>query len=207
MKSTAKQENKFNFKRNIYIPKMCVDLGPGGLQQLLLITLALYCISNSERKALIVNITVHSYLTGDWHWLLALSKQGSPSRSTARERDRAHFLTGRLPVEVASALARAAAIHAQKRITRYPYMVTRQWKAVHVKQWSSTGRNRPPGGILCVVACGGDFVIYEIWGAISVSRGPISAGWNILNFWLDSKKTKFVSLESRQLMHFRFHGS
>jgi len=32
MKSTAKQENKFNFKRNIYIPKMCVDLGPGGLQ-------------------------------------------------------------------------------------------------------------------------------------------------------------------------------
>jgi len=35
MKSTAKQENKFNFKRNIYIPKMCVDLGPGGLQQLL----------------------------------------------------------------------------------------------------------------------------------------------------------------------------
>jgi len=35
MKSTAKQENKFNFKRNIYIPKMCVDLGPGGLQQYL----------------------------------------------------------------------------------------------------------------------------------------------------------------------------
>ena len=32
MKSTAKQENKFNFKRNIYIPKMCVDPGPGGLQ-------------------------------------------------------------------------------------------------------------------------------------------------------------------------------
>jgi len=28
------------------------------------------------------------------------------------------------------------------------------------------GRNRPPGG---------DFVIYEIWGAISVSRGAISA--------------------------------
>ena len=35
MKSTAKQENKFNFKRNIYIPKMCVDLGPRGLQQYL----------------------------------------------------------------------------------------------------------------------------------------------------------------------------
>jgi len=33
MRSTAKQENKFNFKRNIYIPKMCVDLGPGRLQQ------------------------------------------------------------------------------------------------------------------------------------------------------------------------------
>ena len=33
MKSTAKQENKFNFKRNIYISKMCVDPGPGGLQQ------------------------------------------------------------------------------------------------------------------------------------------------------------------------------
>jgi len=33
MKLTAKQENKFNFKRNIYIPKMCVDLGPGDLQQ------------------------------------------------------------------------------------------------------------------------------------------------------------------------------
>jgi len=33
MKSTAKQENKFNFKRNIYVPKMCVDPGPGGLQQ------------------------------------------------------------------------------------------------------------------------------------------------------------------------------
>jgi len=36
MKSTAKQENKFNFKRNIYIPKMCVDLGPGGLQHSLM---------------------------------------------------------------------------------------------------------------------------------------------------------------------------
>ena len=33
MKSTTKQENKFNFKRNIYIPKMCVNPGPGGLQQ------------------------------------------------------------------------------------------------------------------------------------------------------------------------------
>ena len=33
MKSTAKQENKFNFKRKICIPKMCVDPGPGGLQQ------------------------------------------------------------------------------------------------------------------------------------------------------------------------------
>jgi len=33
MKSSAKQENKVNFKRNIYIPKMCVDPGPGGLQQ------------------------------------------------------------------------------------------------------------------------------------------------------------------------------
>jgi len=30
MKSTAKQENKFNFKRNIYIPKMCVNLCPVG---------------------------------------------------------------------------------------------------------------------------------------------------------------------------------
>jgi len=30
MKSTAKQENKFNFKRNIYIPKMCVDPCPVG---------------------------------------------------------------------------------------------------------------------------------------------------------------------------------
>jgi len=28
MKSTAKQENKFNFKRNSYIPKMCVDPSP-----------------------------------------------------------------------------------------------------------------------------------------------------------------------------------
>jgi len=39
MKSTAKQENKFNFKRNIYIPKMCVDLGPGGLQHMQLLAL------------------------------------------------------------------------------------------------------------------------------------------------------------------------
>ena len=30
MKSTAKQENKFNFKRSIYIPKMCVDPCPVG---------------------------------------------------------------------------------------------------------------------------------------------------------------------------------
>ena len=30
MKSTAKQENKFNFKRNIYIPKMSVDPFPVG---------------------------------------------------------------------------------------------------------------------------------------------------------------------------------
>jgi len=30
------------------------------------------------------------------------------------------------------------------------------------------------GATLCVV--GGDFMIYEIWGAISVSRGAISAG-------------------------------
>jgi len=30
MKSTAKQENKFNFKRNIYIPKMSVDPSPVG---------------------------------------------------------------------------------------------------------------------------------------------------------------------------------
>jgi len=30
MKSTAKQENKFNFKRNIYIPKMCVNPCPVG---------------------------------------------------------------------------------------------------------------------------------------------------------------------------------
>jgi len=32
MKSTAKQENKFTFKRNIHITKMSVDPCPGGLQ-------------------------------------------------------------------------------------------------------------------------------------------------------------------------------
>jgi len=33
-------------------------------------------------------------------------------------------------------------------------------------------QNRPPGGdFMC---CGGDFVIHEIWGAISVSRRTIS---------------------------------
>jgi len=36
------------------------------------------------------------------------------------------------------------------------------------------GRNRPPEGDF--MRCGGDFVICEIWGAISVSRGAISAG-------------------------------
>jgi len=35
--------------------------------------------------------------------------------------------------------------------------------------------------------CGGDFVIYEIWGAISVSRWAISAGQNILKWLIDSK--------------------
>jgi len=34
MKSTEKPENKFNFKRNIYITKMCVDPGSGGLQHI-----------------------------------------------------------------------------------------------------------------------------------------------------------------------------
>jgi len=32
----------------------------------------------------------------------------------------------------------------------------------------------PPGGDC--VRYGGDFVIYQIWGTISVSRGAISAG-------------------------------
>jgi len=30
---------------------------------------------------------------------------------------------------------------------------------------------------------------------------------NILKFWIDSKKTVFVTLESKQLMHFRLQGS
>ena len=29
----SQQQIKFNFKRNIYLPKMCVDPGPGGQQQ------------------------------------------------------------------------------------------------------------------------------------------------------------------------------
>ena len=43
-----------------------------------------------------------------------------------------------------------------------------------IVQWSSTWVNSPPGGDF--MRCGGDFVIYEIWEAISVSRGAISAG-------------------------------
>jgi len=36
------------------------------------------------------------------------------------------------------------------------------------------GRNLPPGGD--VIRYGGDFVIFQIWGAISVARGAISTG-------------------------------
>jgi len=39
--------------------------------------------------------------------------------------------------------------------------------------WTSDlqcGRNRPAGDDL--MRCVGDFVTYEIWGAISVTRGP-----------------------------------
>jgi len=42
------------------------------------------------------------------------------------------------------------------------------------------GENAPPGGDFR--RSGGDFVIYEIWGAISASRGAIAAGWNVLQF-------------------------
>jgi len=34
---------------------------------------------------------------------------------------------------------------------------------------------------------GGHFVIYQIWGAISVSMRAISAGCSVLKFWTDSK--------------------
>ena len=55
MKSTAKQENKFNFKRNIYIPKMCVDPGPGGLQHFLHILL--FVAKESPQKSTSIFLT------------------------------------------------------------------------------------------------------------------------------------------------------
>jgi len=43
--------------------------------------------------------------------------------------------------------------------------------------WSSTWAKSAPGGEGGdFMRCGGNFVINEIWGAISVSRGAISAG-------------------------------
>jgi len=72
--------------------------------------------------------------------------------------------------------------------------------------WSSitvafnVGEITPWGGFMC---CGGDIVICVIWGAILVSRGAIVAGWNIQQFWIDSKKAILASLESKHLMHFR----
>ena len=41
-------------------------------------------------------------------------------------------------------------------------------------QWSSTWAKKIPGGRFHALR--DDFVIYEIWGAVSVSRGAISAG-------------------------------
>jgi len=52
-----------------------------------------------------------------------------------RERDHVHFVTRRLPVEVANALARSgvdSANNVQNQTTCYPYMVTRQRKTGHV---------------------------------------------------------------------------
>jgi len=44
----------------------------------------------------------------------------------------------------------------------------------------NVGEIAPPAGDF--MRCGGDFVICEIWGATSVSRGAISAGLNTLKF-------------------------
>ena len=49
----------------------------------------------------------------------------------------------------------------------------------------NVGKITPPGGDF--MRRRGEFVINEIWGAISVSRGMVTAGWNILNFSIDSK--------------------
>jgi len=43
-----------------------------------------------------------------------------------------------------------------------------------LNQWSSMWAKSSPSGRFH--SLWGDFVIYEIWGAISVSRGAISAG-------------------------------
>jgi len=43
-----------------------------------------------------------------------------------------------------------------------------------------------------IYALRGDFVIDQIWGAISVSRGAISADKNILKFWIDSKNKNYI---------------
>jgi len=43
-----------------------------------------------------------------------------------------------------------------------------------LNQWSSVLAKSPPEGDF--MRYGGDFVIYQIWGAISVSLGAICAG-------------------------------
>ena len=49
----------------------------------------------------------------------------------------------------------------------------------------NVGEIAPRGGFM---RCGDDFVIYEIWGAISASIGVIYADQNVLKILIDSKK-------------------
>jgi len=54
--------------------------------------------------------------------------------------------------------------------------------------------------------CGGDFVTYQIWGAVSVYRERFCQVKIYQNFELIPKTTIFVTLESNHLMHFRLYG-
>jgi len=47
------------------------------------------------------------------------------------------------------------------------------WELIAETSGLQRERNRPPGGDY--IYCGADFVICEIWGAISLSRGAIPA--------------------------------
>jgi len=51
--------------------------------------------------------------------------------------------------------------------------------------------------------CGGDFVIYVIWGGFQFPGGKFLQHTQMLNWF---QKT-FATLESKHLIHFRPHGS